>query len=87
MRLDYNKNKNLVHLTLLNDEGKEMWSVSYVTCIDLVAQVSLNRQSTFLYLDVLTLKLRIIVIIILPTDRPKIILPTACTIKNKIGFA
>ena len=86
MRLDYNKNKNLVHLTLLNHEGKEMWSVSYVTCIDLVAKVSLNRQSTFLFLDVLTLKLRII-IIILPTDRPKIILPTARTIKNKIGFA
>ena len=59
-----------------------MKSVSYVTCIDLIAQVSLIRWS-LLFLDVLTLKLRII-IIILPTDRPETILPGARTTKNKL---
>ena len=49
---------------------KEMWSVSYVTCIDHIAQVSLSRSSIFLFLDLLTLKLRIIIILLL-TDRPK----------------
>ena len=43
-----------------------MLSVSYVTCIDIIAQVSLTQWSAFLFLDVSTLKL----IIILPTDRP-----------------
>ena len=58
-----------------------MWSVSHVTCIDLIAQVSLTQWSTFLFLDVLTLKLGII-IIILPTDLPEIILPAARTTEN-----
>ena len=59
-----------------------MWSVSHVTCIDLIAQVSLTQWSTFLFLDVLTLKLGIIIIIILPTDLPEIILPAARTTEN-----
>ena len=58
-----------------------MWSVSHVTCIDLIAQVSLTQWSTFLFLDVLTLKLGIIMII-LPTDLPEIILPAARTTEN-----
>ena len=45
-----------------------------------ITQVSLPRLSIFLILDVPTLKLRII--IILPTDRHEIILPTACTTKK-----
>ena len=44
-----------------------MWSVSYVTCIDLIAQVSLTWWSVFSLLDVLTLKLRIIILL---ADRP-----------------
>ena len=58
-----------------------MWSVSYVTCIDILAQVSLTRWSVFLFLDVQTLKLKII-INISPIDQPEIILPTAPTTKN-----
>ena len=58
-----------------------MWSVSYVTCINILAQVTLTRWSVFLFLDVQTLKLNII-INILPIDQPEIILPTAPTIKN-----
>ena len=59
-----------------------MWSVSHVTCTDLIAQVSLTQWSTFLFLDVLTLKLGIIIIIILPTDLPEIILTAARTTEN-----
>ena len=54
----------------------EMWLVSYVNC----AQVSLTWWSIFLFLDVPTLKLRIIIILL--TDWPNITLPTACTTKN-----
>ena len=36
----------------------------------------------FLFLDMPTLTLRIIIIIILPTDQPEKILPTARTTKN-----
>ena len=61
-----------------------MWSVSYITCIDLTDQVSLTRRSSF-FLDVLTLKLRII-IILLPTDRPETILPVARTTKHYVAF-
>ena len=60
-----------------------MWLVSYVTCIDLIAQISLTRWSAFLFLDVLILKL----IIILPTARPEIIILTARTTKNEAAFA
>ena len=58
-----------------------MWVISYVTCVDTIAQVSLTPWSIFLFLDVSTLKLRII-IIILVTRWPEIILSTARTTKN-----
>ena len=48
-----------------------MLSVSYVTCVESVAQVLLTRWSSFLILSVLTLKLRNTIIIILPTDPEK----------------
>ena len=85
--LDFNnisiKNKNLEQLMLLNEsQNKEWWSVSYITCADIMAQVSLTRWSTFLFLGVLTLKLRIVVII-LTTDPPtRYILPTTCTTES-----
>ena len=74
-RLEWNteKNKNLVHLTLLNHKD--------VTCVDIIAQVSLPRWSTFLLLDLPTWKLKII-LNILPTNQPKLILLTACTTNN-----
>ena len=63
-----------------------MWSVSYVTYVDIISQVSLTRSSIFLFFDLPTLKpsmvkLRIIINILL-TDRPDIILPTAHTTKS-----
>ena len=58
-----------------------MWSVSYIACADIIAQVSSTWWSVFLFLYVPTMKLKIFIIILL-TDQPKIILPTARTIKN-----
>ena len=58
-----------------------MWSVSYVIWVDMIEQVSLTRLSIFLFLEMLTLKFRVIIIILL-TDLPDIILPTARTPKN-----
>ena len=56
--MKYIKNKNLVHLT-----NKGMLSVSHVTFVDIITQVSLTQWSIFLFLDVLlTQKLRIIII-------------------------
>ena len=46
-----------------------MRSVSYVTCIDLIAKISLTRRPAF-FLDVLILKLNITINILL-TDQPK----------------
>ena len=63
-----------------------MWSVSYVTCVDIKAQVSLTLWSIFVFLDGPTLKLKII-INILPTGRPEIILPTAGATKNWVDSA
>ena len=57
-----------------------MWSISYVTFVSIIAQVSLTRLSIFLFLDVPTQKLSII--FILPTDRPEIIISTARKTKN-----
>ena len=74
--MQYRKKNNLVHLTLLNHEQRDV----NVTFVDIIAQVPLTRGS-ILFLDVLTWKLRIIIIILL-TDRPDIILPTACTTNN-----
>ena len=59
-----------------------MWLVSYVTCVDVIARVSLTQLLIFLFLDMSTLKLRIIVIIIFPTDRHDKIILTAWTTKK-----
>ena len=59
----------------------EIWSVSYVIWVDMIEQVSLTRLSISLFLEMLNLKFRFIIIILL-TDRPDIILPTARTAKN-----
>ena len=58
-----------------------MWSISYVTFIDIIAQVSLTPCSIFLFLDMPTLKL-MINIIILPTKQPELIFSTDPTTKN-----
>ena len=58
-----------------------MWSISFVTFVDIIAQGYVTPWSIFLFLDMPTLKLRIN-IIILPTIRPEIILSTAHTTKN-----
>ena len=71
------KKQKFSALDIVEWQSTKMWSVSYVTC----SQVSLTRWSIFLFLDMPTLKLRII-IIILPTDRADTILPTAHTTKN-----
>ena len=60
-----------------------MWSVSYVTCVDIIAQVSLLSMINVLFLDVLILKLGNI---ILPAGRPEIIPRTACTTKNYVAL-
>ena len=78
--IKYIKNKNLVHLILLNLGSKETWSL-YVTSVDIIVQVSFTPGSIFLFLDVPTLRLRIIIIILL-TGRHGIILPTTRTTKN-----
>ena len=58
-----------------------MVDFTYVTYIDIKAQVSLTPWSMFLFLDVPTLKLKIIINILL-IDWPQIILLTAHTTKN-----
>ena len=42
--------------------SKEMWLTSYLTYIDHIAQVYLSRPSIFSFFDVMTLKLRNIII-------------------------
>ena len=69
-----------MHLTLLY-HGVKTCGRFHMYLVDLIAQVSLTQLSSFLFLDVLTLKLRII-IIILPTDRPETTHPAALTTKN-----
>ena len=54
-----------------------------ITCVDIIAPVSLAWWSVFLFLDVPTRNLRII----LPTDRPNIILLTTSTTNNYVTFA
>ena len=66
--------------------NKELWSISYVTCVEIIAEVSLTPLSIFLFSDKPTLKLGII-IIILPTGRSEIILLTSRTTKNEVAFA
>ena len=50
-------------------------------CVDIIGQVSWTQSSIFLFLDVPTQNFRII-IIILPTNRPDMILATARTTNN-----
>ena len=50
-----------------------------------IAQVSLRRWSIFSFLDMPTLKLRIIIILLI--DRPEVILLNARTTKNYVSFA
>ena len=75
------KNLKFSALGIVESWNKETWSILYVTCVDIIGQVSLTPCSIFLFLDVPILKLRII-IIILPTDWRKIILLTAHMTKN-----
>ena len=77
-----NQKQKISAIDIIESQNKEWWSVSYATCVDIMVQVSLSQWSIFLFLDVLTLKLRVIIIIILLTDPSEIILPTAHTTKN-----
>ena len=61
-----------------------MWSVSCVTCVNTITQVSLTRGSMLLFLNIPTLKLRII-IIILSTEQLDVIFPTVRTTKNQVA--
>ena len=93
MKIDFqNSIRRLSFLCCLTDikiawinsrQSEEIWSVSYVTCIDIVAQVSVTPWSVFLFLDVPTLKLKIIINILL-TDQPEIILPTVLQQRIKL---
>ena len=65
----------------MNDRVQKCGLVSNVICVDIIAQVFLTSWSVFLFLDLPTLKPRIIIIIV-PTDRLKIIFFTARTTKN-----
>ena len=72
------KTKTLAHLILLNHRVKRCGQL-YITYADIIAEVSITWWQTF-FLHVPILKLSII--IIFPSDRPKIILLTTCTTKN-----
>ena len=67
----------------IQSRNKDIWPVSYVTFVDIIAQFSLTRLSIFLFFDVPTLKLRIIIlfyhpeIILLTTRATKIKLPSS----------
>ena len=85
--LDHNKlhqKQKISAFDIIEWHSTEMWSVSYVTYIDTIPQVSLPQWSIFSFLDMLTLKFRII-IIVLSTDQPEIILPTARN-TNKLSY-
>ena len=60
--------KKISSFGINESRSKGKWSISYVTCLDIIAKVSLPQGSIFLFLDVWTLKLKIA--IILPTHRP-----------------
>ena len=47
-----------------------MLSISYVTCVDIIAQVSSNPWSVFLFLDVSTQKIGLLLLLLCPpTDQ------------------
>ena len=60
-----------------------MWLISYVTCVDIIAKVSLTWWSMFLFLDMPTLKLRIV---IFPTNWPRKLLLTTHKTKYRVAF-
>ena len=66
--LKYIKKKKILAIDIAESRNRGMWSISYVTCIDIIAQVSLTPLSMFLFLDVPTLKLRITVLLRRPTN-------------------
>ena len=70
------KKQKFSALDIVESWSKEMWSIWYVTCVDIIAP----PWPIFLFLDLPILKLRII-IIISPTDQRKIILLTVHTTK------
>ena len=60
-----------------------MQSISYVTCVDIIALVSLTPLSIFLFLDVPTLKLSIIIIELTHSNT---ILENTVAVPSKIVF-
>ena len=68
------------------ESQKKMCSLSYVTFIDAIAQVSILQGAIFLVLGEPGSKLRIIIFILL-THRPKIFLLSVCLIKTQVAFA
>ena len=86
--IKYIKKHNALDIVDQQSRSTGMWSISYVTCVDIIAKVSLTPWSIFLSSDMPTPELRTIIItIILPTDRPEIILSTARATKNEVAFA
>ena len=74
----YNKiHKKLKFSTLdiVESQSKEMSSVSYVTCVDILAQVSLTQWSLYIILDEPKLRVN-------QLNQPEIILPAAHSTKN-----
>ena len=66
-------------LDIVESQSKEMWLVSYVTCVDIITGLFNPIINIFIF-KVPTLKLKII-IFILPTNQP-IYAPAAHRIKN-----
>ena len=79
------KKQNLIALDVVKSQ-KKMCSLSYVTFIDAIAQVSILQGAIFLVLGEPGPKLRIIIFILL-AHRPKIFLLSACLTKNQVAFA
>ena len=61
--IKYIKKQKFGAFAIVESQSKVMWSVSYVTCADIIAKASLTRWWRFLFLDVPTLKLRIVIIL------------------------
>ena len=78
------KKQKFSALEIVEWQSTEVWSVSCVTCVNTITQVSLTRGSMLLFLNIPTLKLRII-IIILSTEQLDVIFPTARTTKNQVA--
>ena len=60
--LDHNKihkKQKFSVLGITEWQSTGMWLVSFVTCIVIIAQVSLTGWSVFLFLDVLTLRIKL----------------------------